>query len=208
MPALLLLLSGRLHRVHLRMELRQPDALRALQTIILSLIQARIDSLIRIGYRGIHAAIARLDVEEALLFHAERIETQMERRNLSGDVLLSHGLPSSVAVSLLGLPRALLLLMRREPLPLRLPLGLPGHVRLAWTVIRLGPEVAVWVARATHESIAQLPFGDIDVLPALRPQAFVTRTRAIEPRQQVSSSSPEGPQELEAGKSVHTYTSS
>jgi len=117
---------------------------------------------------------------------------------------LCHGLPSPVEVPLvLGLSGALLLLVRRIPLPLRLPLRLPRRVRLAWTVIRLGPEVAVWVARPPDQAIAQLPFCNIDLKPAMRPEMCVTLAGSIEPGEQVLGSGPEGAEEFEAGESVH-----
>jgi hypothetical protein len=117
---------------------------------------------------------------------------------------LCHGLPSPVEVPLvLGLSGALLLLVRRIPLPLRLPLRLPRRVRLAWTVIRLGPEVAVWVARPPDHAIAQLPFCNIDLKPAMRPEMCVTLAGSIEPGEQVLGSGPEGAEEFEAGESVH-----
>ena len=98
---------------------------------------------------------------------------------------LCHGLPSPVEVPLvLGLSGALLLLVRRISLPLRLPLRLPRRVRLAWTVIRLGPEVAVWVARPPDHAIAQLPFCNIDLKPAMRPEMCVTLAGPIEPGEQ------------------------
>jgi len=103
----------------------------------------------------------------------------------------------------LGLSGAFLLLVRRIPLPLRLPLRVPRRVRLAWTVIRLGPEVAVWVARPPNHAIAQLPFCNIDLKPAMRPEMCVTLAGSIEPGEQVLGSGPEGAEEFEAGESVH-----
>src|SRR6516165_4908973 len=93
MATVLLLLPGLLHLVHAVMELCQGDALGKLAAILLQVVEAAIEIFKTVQHRRIATGVGRRKLLGVLLFLSERIEAQMQRQHLSGQVLLGHRLP-------------------------------------------------------------------------------------------------------------------
>jgi hypothetical protein len=84
---------------------------------------------------------------------ANRLVTYVEK--------VSHGLPPlpSVVLALLGL----------IPVPLRFPLRAPCRIASAMALGALWADVTIRVSRPPDHAVAQMPFCDIDVEPAVCP---------------------------------------
>jgi len=126
-------------------------------------------------------------------------------------IMFGHGLSPVVVLLVLCLSLLRLVALRGlKPLPLRLPLCLPsgGLGVLLWRRLDLWAHVGIWIARAPHDTVTDLAFGHLHLLPVLRTIPELLLLRHVEPGEQRAGSRPESPQHLKTDETVHGYPSS
>jgi len=214
-PVLALLSLTLLQTVKLAINCGDDVGFLILDSVVLHIMEQIGKAVLALDRRERQAFTAPLDLGHPLLVVEEQpIQAGMKLLDLDlGQALpLLHGVFQTLAHDLIthveilchaSSPTSLLALLCLVPLPLRFPLRAPCRIASTSAFGALWAEVTIRVACAPDHAVAQMPFRNIDLLPALCSQAFVTFLRSMQPGEQALRSRPEGTENFETGKAVH-----